>query len=57
MKENRGRKNWPAVVAVLAVCGLIGSAFVYTKLNETDQAEKTELTLENLKEETITLSD
>ena len=29
----------------------------YTKLNETDQAEKTELTLENLKEETITLSD
>ena len=31
MKENRGRKNWPAVVAVLAVCGLIGSAFVLYK--------------------------
>ena len=56
-KESCGRKKGPAVVAVLAVFALIESAFVYTKLHETDHAEKKELTMEDLKEETITLSD
>ena len=49
MKENRGRKNWPAVVAVLAVFALIGSAFVYTRFRKEDGTAM----LETLKEETV----
>ena len=49
MKENRGRKNWPAVVAVLAVFALIGSAFVYTRFRKEDGTAM----LETLKKETV----